>query len=1086
MKTTSSAPRTDAADASPHGARAIRRTLAHQKHERRLEREMKRERTALDAKASQWQDHVRLKKKLRSVHAVTNGAMMLQCLTMAQPLSRAAKRQQIQAIDAAKMSAIEQIESVPILSSQRRRRIRSFESKMRAVVRCPSLPLLAPVEPVSRAKRIVDANPLFYLYLWQGMERFSKPQLEQMLLHPADLDLLNKHTEQCLDTILECGRHAAGLHLTHAAPFLHEVAFAAHVVGAHAYAQTELRQPSLVYPLPLYEKSVVSSSCKAIRHSLVFLPSHFQDDDNRFPDLAELVDATVRAAPEIMHEVARWTQPVPSPSTLAELVAEFQDAAGNLERLLLESPSCLAYVSNAVKALCVQLLSIVERALLAQWAAWARDMPEWFVLNRQHIDQLPAPSAYLADAMAASMPKPVHLRPDASARDRWLQSHVEHFTIANARCYLLDEPMQTKYRDEMVAHAATLRYIAYMRLDASVNTEWPPTLRWNERLAEAAARLDVLAKQFMLHEWCVSFIQSQIRHRHTRHTNPKLIKEEAQDLPPPPTTTEDDGPDTALHNMERIEEYDEDDEHHEDEDADAQRDANVEDATRDDDDDDADSVDHDAFAAPHPVNQDPMDDDADANDDGEDTCDRRDDDDSYVVEDTIRDDVVASGNEADSSADAAIGANGDSSADVEMVADETLGANDEVAGDVTINDQTAEVSLADDAGVNVAMDTDELSRSESSHAANDEPSIHGNNHDDTRTTLGPERVDAPSIAKKSKKKAKKDARKGGAPRRRYPRRFTIDLTNEDDDDDDESSDTAKESEDADLEEKAPPLPCVATPSDDEEDDRPLSMLKRSARTTNDVRFVLVSDTILETASDEKAPARTDSDDEVAAMEAKPRRKRSVGNAPLPSSKRPCDEATSRGRFRPKPNAQIDLLCQQAMSRMLHTIETSLGCPGMSCGHAFTCARCKHCASHCTCRPATRAPPPATHLPNFVPVDRLRNEQEFVFQAARARVRRRLRVEPSSAASPTPTYTKCLEGPQLWSSRRIVALWNATKDAHGVLGVPKHASWGTVKNQYRALVLKLHPDKSHSTPEKVSAFVAVTTAYKRLRSTFQAP
>ncbi|KDO24698.1 hypothetical protein SPRG_10232 [Saprolegnia parasitica CBS 223.65] len=1082
---TSSAPRTDAADAPPHGVRAIRRTLAHQKHERRLEREMKRERQALDAKASQWQDHVRLKKKMRSLHAVTNGAMMLQCLTMAQPLSRAAKRQQIQAIDAAKMSAIEQIESLPTLSSQRRRRIRSFESKMRSVVRCPSLPLLAPVEPVSRAKRKVDVNPLFYLYMWQSMERYSKPQLEQMLLHPADLDLLNKHTEQCLETILECGRHSAGLHLTHAAPFLHEMAFAAHVVGAHAYAQTELRQPSLLYPLPIYEKSVVSSSCKAIRHSLVFLPSHFQDDDNRFPDLAELVDATVRAAPEIMHEVARWTQPVPPMTTLAELVAEFQDAAGNLERLLLESPSCLAYVSNAVKALCVHLLSIVERALLAQWAAWARDMPEWFVSNRQHMHQLPPPSAFLADAIAASMPKPVHVRPDASARDRWLTSHVEHFTIVNARCYLLDEQMQTKYRDEMVAHAATLRYIEYVRLDASVNMEWPPTMRLNERLAEAAARLDVLAKQFMLHEWCVSFIQSQIRHRHTRQTNPKPMKEETPDLPPV-LTPEDAVPTTVLHDEHSEEEHYEDD--HADEEDDAQRDADEEDATRDDDDDDDDDadseVDHNAFAVPHVVDkEDPTDEDADANDDAATGLttdspfdDRHDDDDGVVedVADTIEDDVMASGNEADSSADAVIGADDNIGADVEISLDD---ANDEIAGDVAANDPEAELAAADDASVNAAMGADDVPQSESSRATDAEPAVCGNDQDDAPFTA-PAIVEEPCIAHESSKKVKKKAKSGGGtPRRRYPRRFTIDLTNEDDDEEG-SSDTAKESEDPDLEEKAPPSAFVETPSDDE-DDQPLSMLKRSARaaTTDDVRFVLVSDTtIFETASDEKAPVRTDSDDEVA----KPRRKRSIGHAPLPSSKRPCDEATARGRFRPKPNAQIDLLCQQAMSRMLHTIETKLGCPGMSCGQAFTCLRCKHCASHCTCRPA-----PASAVPNFVPVDRLRNEQEYVFQAARARVRRRLRVV-ESAASPAASYTKCLDGPQLWSSRRIVALWNATKDAHGVLGVPKHASWGTVKNQYRTLVLKLHPDKSRSTPEKVSAFVAVTTAYKRLRSTFQAP
>ncbi|OQS00734.1 hypothetical protein ACHHYP_02839 [Achlya hypogyna] len=905
-----------------HGNRALRLAKAHLKQDRYIAREIKRESRILEAKALQWSQAARERKRLHSLHMVTDAAVTLQCLAMVQPLSRSAKQQQMQAIERAKEIAVAQIQQIPTDASQRRRRIRSFESKMRQSVRQPS-PALDTPAPIPRER--TQGSPLFYLYPWHDMGRYSKAQLEHMLLHPADIELLNKVATECLVAILEHGRHP--LHLPRAAPFLHEMAFAAHVVGAHAYAQAELKQPSLLFPLPIFEKARVTTTVRALRTRIVSIPGHFQDD--RFPGQAALVDATIHASPEVLHHVARWTTAPPPATTAAQLQSDFCEVSAWLQRLLVETASGtgLAFVSNAVKAMCVRLLALVQASLLQQWASWAADEPEWFALNRKHLEGLVPVSAHL-DAAVAAVVKPAG-RATLAARDpKWLQAHVEHFTIADARGCLLSEEVLAAYRDEMSTHAETLRYIEYVRMDHAVNKAWDPTVRLNVLLNEAAQRLDALTKELLLHEWCVSFIQNKIRNRH-RIASPmrRPIKDEAIDheAKQGDKSLEDQPSAPAIAQQAPVDEHDPANEH--------------------DPADDAAEVD------------------PDASDDGE-AC---------------------------------------------------------------------------------------------------SPTATGKLKDTDKSW-----VDGPQATESDLDEA---------PRRRC----TIDLTNDEDAVEFHYEDVSM-SEEEEPAPAAPPEPPRASVID-------ISDASESEDTPGPAgRFVLVPNT------DEPKPARrTDSDGDKAPTDtdeerpgSPPRRKRSVGAVPLPSNKRPCD---ARTRFRPKPNAAIDLLCQQAMARMLHAIETDLGC-ATGCGHNSSCPRCKRCERHCPCRPARAPtpvrrpmPPPRPASPSFMPTDRLRTEQEYVFKAAADRVRRRLRVmDPTAPAM--RNYVRCLEGPTLWSAQRIVGLWSGSKDAYGVLGVPRHATWSTVKNQYRTLVLKLHPDKSANTPENVSAFMAVNAAYKRLRATFQ--
>ncbi|OQS02128.1 hypothetical protein THRCLA_05472 [Thraustotheca clavata] len=515
----------------PHDVIALGHVQKHRRHSGRIVREIKRQKRLLDEQHSLWSDHIVLKKRARYQQQVADATMTLQCLALLQPVSKAVKMKQMQSINEAKSNALDQINRLPTKLSQRRRQMGSFVKKLRQCVRQRNCSHKRGTEPVEVQEKKAEEHadcPLFYLYPWQNMGQYLKAELEHMLLHPSDIDLLNKHAEDCLKIVIDHSMHPAGLHLARIAPFLHEIAFAAHVVGAHAYAQYELRQSSITFPLPIFDKGIIVDACNASREAIAYLPQHFHDD--RFPELSALVDDTILASPELLHKVARWTQVPNKPLSAVQIQNEFNDVSDWLRRLMFESSSSkgLMNISNAVKSIVTRLLSLVQASLVDQWCHWTTEIPEWFIHNRKYMDSLPVPTTYFEKLVAFNAPKQSNIRADSSTREAWLTMYVEKFTISNARCYLLDEPLLLKYRTEMLAHAETIQYIEYVRMDHRVNREWQEKMEIDNRLGEASKRLDILAKQLMLHEWCVSFIQSQIRVRQWQSTSSKPIKDEVE------------------------------------------------------------------------------------------------------------------------------------------------------------------------------------------------------------------------------------------------------------------------------------------------------------------------------------------------------------------------------------------------------------------------------------------------------------------------------------------------------------------------------------------------------------------------------
>ncbi|KAF0685798.1 Aste57867_22406 [Aphanomyces stellatus] len=163
-------------------------------------------------------------------------------------------------------------------------------------------------------------------------------------------------------------------------------------------------------------------------------------------------------------------------------------------------------------------------------------------------------------------------------------------------------------------------------------------------------------------------------------------------------------------------------------------------------------------------------------------------------------------------------------------------------------------------------------------------------------------------------------------------------------------------------------------------------------------------------------------------------------------------------------AAIHSSCHRVLVDLVGSVEQTVGCSGCKFHVVYACVQCKQCRAHCRCYVRARER------------DDLRSEQESMFEAAR----RRARLLKQTVAGPLPDYTSCVTGPELLSTPRILAMWRDA-NAFGVLGVPPSASVALIKRQYRTMVLQLHPDKSkHDTPDKVSAFMAVTNAFRQVK------
>ncbi|RHY35081.1 hypothetical protein DYB32_000416 [Aphanomyces invadans] len=167
------------------------------------------------------------------------------------------------------------------------------------------------------------------------------------------------------------------------------------------------------------------------------------------------------------------------------------------------------------------------------------------------------------------------------------------------------------------------------------------------------------------------------------------------------------------------------------------------------------------------------------------------------------------------------------------------------------------------------------------------------------------------------------------------------------------------------------------------------------------------------------------------------------------------------------HAAIMSSCERVMFNLVASVEQAMGCPKCDHAHLWTCVRCSMCKGHCTCWDG-----------EYRTQQNLRTEQESMFAAARQRAR--LYKSVHGQVAPLPDYTTCVTGSNLVSTARILGMWRDS-NYFGVLGVPPKANFNVVKKQYRSMVLQLHPDKSKlDTPDKVSAFMAVTKAFRAVK------
>ena len=56
-----------------------------------------------------------------------------------------------------------------------------------------------------------------------------------------------------------------------------------------------------------------------------------------------------------------------------------------------------------------------------------------------------------------------------------------------------------------------------------------------------------------------------------------------------------------------------------------------------------------------------------------------------------------------------------------------------------------------------------------------------------------------------------------------------------------------------------------------------------------------------------------------------------------------------------------------------------------------------------------------------------------------------------------------------------------KDFYSILGVPKYASEGAIKDAFRKLARKYHPDVNQEDPDTTRKFVELAEAYRTLKS-----
>ncbi|RQM25921.1 hypothetical protein B5M09_000166 [Aphanomyces astaci] len=173
------------------------------------------------------------------------------------------------------------------------------------------------------------------------------------------------------------------------------------------------------------------------------------------------------------------------------------------------------------------------------------------------------------------------------------------------------------------------------------------------------------------------------------------------------------------------------------------------------------------------------------------------------------------------------------------------------------------------------------------------------------------------------------------------------------------------------------------------------------------------------------------------------------------------------------HAAILSSCKNVLSDMIDSIERTSGCPKCKHEYLWNCVQCTRCKTHCNCMDEYRCQ------------QNLRSEQASMFEAARRRARL-LKQGVGGQVGPLADYTSCVTGADLVSTARILAMWRDT-NMFGVLGTPPTASFQVVKRQYRSMVLQLHPDKSkHDTADKVSAFMAVTKAFREVKVMFGIP
>ncbi|KAH9158202.1 hypothetical protein AeRB84_000035 [Aphanomyces euteiches] len=195
--------------------------------------------------------------------------------------------------------------------------------------------------------------------------------------------------------------------------------------------------------------------------------------------------------------------------------------------------------------------------------------------------------------------------------------------------------------------------------------------------------------------------------------------------------------------------------------------------------------------------------------------------------------------------------------------------------------------------------------------------------------------------------------------------------------------------------------------------------------------------------------------------------------PTPPPRQPVVDKPQPRKIAPLPakrraDSAIASSCRQLLMDVIGQIERRQGCHKCKFEYVWVCHRCHLCRRHCSCFAEDAAE--ATQ-------EDLRSAQEYMFEAAR----RRARLLKPTVHQHTGDYTSCVSGSELVSTARILAMWR-DGNTFGVLGVPPSASLAVIKRQYRTLVLQLHPDKSkHETSDRVSAFMAVTNAYRQVKA-----